>query len=125
MSERELDVYGIGNAIMDLQVNISEEDFSRLDLQKGTMNLVGVEQQTKLLESFRGLDVNKASGGSAANTMISLAQLGANTAYGSLVSDDQFGNSYAEEMSKLGVHLHNDAVPDATTGTSVILHCVV
>lgn len=121
MAERSLHVYGMGNAIMDLQVSISEEKFSELGLQKSSMNLVDVEQQMRLLEGFLGGSVHKASGGSAANTIIALSQLGASTAYACVVGDDDFGEAYLREMSEIGVKTHTQPVANSVSGTSVIL----
>jgi len=114
-------VYGIGNAIMDLQLKVSEQDLIALDLRKGGMTLVAVEDQKRFLEYFHGYDLNQASGGSGANTVIAISQLGGKVAYGCLVGDDRFGDQYEKEMNSLGVFLHNKAVPKETTGTCVIL----
>lgn len=121
MTKTGLDVYGIGNAIMDLQVEISESDFTSLGLSKGSMALVDVETQGRLLARFSDHTVTKSSGGSAANTIIGLAQLGAKTGYGCLVGDDVFGVDYLSELKALGVLTHNAPVASATTGTSVIV----
>lgn len=121
MQGRQLHVYGIGNAIMDLQLSISEEEFSPLGLEKGSMNLVDETQQGSLLASLSSHDVHTASGGSAANTAIALAQLGAKTAYCCLVSNDDFGNKYLSEMSALDISTHVAPRNGATTGSSLIL----
>ncbi len=121
MSVRGLHVYGMGNAIMDLQVEISDEKFASLELEKGSMNLVDMEQQARLFEGFQGEPVNTASGGSAANTIIALSQLGGKTAYGCIVGDDKFGKAYLSEMAEIGVKTHNEPIAGSTTGTSVIL----
>ncbi len=116
-----IDVYGIGNAIIDLQVQIDESRFQDLGLEKGGMKLLEQDEQKQLLSSFEGSDLNRASGGSAANTMIALAQLGASTGYGCIVADDENGRFYLEEMKELGIELHARPVPGEVTGTSVIL----
>lgn len=121
MSKGGLQVYGMGNAIMDLQLNISEDAFAQLGLEKSSMNLVDVEQQTRLLEQFRNENIHRASGGSAANTIIALTQLGAASAYSCIVGDDQFGQAYIKEMSEIGVKTHNSEIAGGVTGTSVIL----
>lgn len=119
MSKR-LNVYGIGNAIMDLQLFVSEDEFSQLGLEKGSMTLVDAEGQNALLEKFKAKEINQASGGSAANTIIGLTQLGAKSAYGCLVASDDFGTAYASEMSSLGVELHTDKVNQKQTGSCVV-----
>lgn len=121
MLSPKFNVYGIGNAIMDLQLQVEEKDLETFSLQKGGMQLVDVAAQQKLIEYFHGRSINRASGGSAANTMIALRQLGGSAAYGCLVADDDFGKFYFEEMKELGVELHTKPLPGKSTGTCVIL----
>ena len=121
MQDRPLKVYGIGNAIMDLQLSISDEEFSPLELEKGSMNLVDEAQQQALLAKLSSHQVHTASGGSAANTVIALAELGAKSAYCCLVGNDEFGSKYLSEMQELGILTHVAARPDAVTGSSLIL----
>jgi len=121
MTKRRFDVYAVGNAIMDLQLECSEEELRSLELKKGGMQLLDAEKQHQLLEHFAGRNLHRASGGSAANSVIALAQLGAKPAYACLVADDEFGNHYLSEMADLGVSLHNPPHKNGTTGTCVIL----
>ena len=119
MMER-LAVYGIGNAIMDIQMQISEEEFADLSLTKGTMQLVTPEEQRGLLKKLIRHELNHACGGSAANTIIAIRQLGGDVAYGCLVGEDDIGKDYHSQMSGIGVHTHVDPVPSAHTGTCLI-----
>ncbi len=114
-------VYGIGNAIMDLQLQVTEEQFGKLGLTKGAFQLVETAQQERILSHFHHSKIHQASGGSAANTMIAISQLGGKTAYGCHVGLDDFGHSYVNEMKILGVDLH--CLPDSgeKTGSCVIL----
>ena len=121
---REFNVYGIGNAIVDMQLKISEEKFQELGLEKAGMRLVSEDEQESLLSKFKELEINQASGGSAANSMIALSQLGGKAAYGCLIANDDFGSFYATEMKDLGITLYTTppASPDdGKTGSSVIL----
>ncbi len=115
-----LGIYGIGNAIMDLQIKVSEESISELGLDKGGMQLVDTAEQKRLVEHFHGQELIQRSGGSAANTIIALAQLDVPVAYGCVVGPDAFGSFYADEMKQLGVELHNEGAGEAT-GTCFIL----
>lgn len=119
--DRKYDVYGLGNAIMDLQLQASDSDLAKFGLEKGSMTLVEPEAQKSLLEHFQGARINQASGGSAANTMIALAQLGNVVSYGCVVGDDRYGEDYFNEMDKLGVGLYTEPVAERPTGTCVIL----
>ena len=118
---RKFDVYGVGNAIIDLQLSVSESDIEKLKLEKGAMRLVDGDEQRKIF-SYLGTRIEKqASGGSAANTMIAIAQLGGNVAYACTVGNDAFGEFYFEEMKQLGVSLHTKPLAGQQTGTCVIL----
>lgn len=118
---KKFDVYGVGNAIIDLQLNVAESDIVNLSLEKGGMRLVDGEEQRKLF-SYLGSRIEKqSSGGSAANTLIALAQLGGSGAYACTVGDDAFGEFYFEEMKQLGVSLSTKPIQGLQTGTSVIL----
>jgi sugar/nucleoside kinase (ribokinase family) len=127
MSERAIKVYGLGNAIVDLQVAVTEAELLELGLAKGGMRLVEIAEQEQLLQMFASKELKKSSGGSAANTIIALAQLGSKTAYSCLVAEDDFGSYYLQEMKELGVVMPNLAIPrhssdlNLATGTSVIL----
>jgi len=115
------DVYGIGNAIVDLQVEGKEEDLTELGLQKGSMKLVDSEEQLKILQKLQSKTVHHSSGGAAANSMITLAQLGGKGAYGCIVGDDERGEFYLEEMRVLGVEVQNLPISGKPTGTSVVI----
>ena len=105
---------------MDLQLFLTEDEFADLGIEKGSMTLVDNEGQNALLSKFKDKKINRASGGSAANTVIGLTQLGAKTAYGCLVASDDFGAAYLEEMSSLGVELHNEKAQSNQTGSCVV-----
>jgi sugar/nucleoside kinase (ribokinase family) len=118
---KEFDVYAIGNAIMDIQLQGKSSDLATLGLEKGSMQLVDVDTQKKILTYFENANTHQASGGSAANTVIALAQLGGLSAYGCLLANDSMGQEYASEMKHIGVALHNEPVLNEVTGSSVII----
>lgn len=118
---KKFDVYGMGNALVDVQFQVGEQALHDLGLDKGGMRLVDTAQQNSLLDYCRQLSAHRASGGSAANSMIALAQLGGTAAYGCLVGDDELGRFYFDEMQSLGVHLHTPPVSGQPTGTCIIL----
>ncbi len=121
MLELQLDVYGLGNALMDLQLQITEDELVDLGLEKAAMKLVEVEEQKRLIGAFADRTVHRASGGSAANTMIAVSQLGGKSAYGCMLGDDDFGRAYAREMDGLGILLHTTPLFGQPTGTCVVL----
>jgi len=117
----KLDAYGIGNAIVDLQAKVEEEVITRLGLEKGSMQLVDTDRQAKLVGAISGTKIYQSSGGAAANSMIAIAQLGGQVAYGCIVGDDERGDFYLEEMRELGITIKNKPIAGLPTGTSLVL----
>ncbi len=118
---KKFDVYGIGNALVDVQFQVAERALQELSLDKGGMKLVDTAEQNTVLQYCDSVSPHLASGGSAANSMIAVSQLGGNVAYGCLVGDDELGHFYFDEMQALGVRLHTPPISGETTGTCVIL----
>ncbi len=114
-------VYGIGNPLIDIIVNVSFEDLSVLELTKGTMNLIGLEKRLELTEFIKTKNNPVFScGGSCPNTVITLAAMGIETTLAGKVGKDEYGAIYRENLAKLGVH---DSLADSqsVTGSSIIL----
>ena len=118
---RDYNVYGLGNALLDLQLHASEHDLATLGLSKGGMSLVDVEGLARILDHFSAASPHMASGGSVANTMIAISQLGGRGAFSCLVGDDAHGRHYRTEMEELGITVHTEPVPEGATGTCVVL----
>ena len=72
-SDKTIDLIGIGNAIVDILSNVEDEFLERNNLIKGSMNLIGIQDSEKILEKCS--IIKKISGGSSANTVVSLANL--------------------------------------------------
>lgn len=113
MTDGELDVVGVGNAIVDVLAQASDEFLRKHGLQKGSMSLID-ERQAAALYADMGPAV-EASGGSAANTMAGIASLGGKPAYIGRVCNDQLGEIFSHDMHALGIHF---AVPPAISGPS-------
>ncbi|MCC6954305.1 MAG: adenosine kinase [Deltaproteobacteria bacterium] len=118
---RRYHVYGIGNALVDLQMRVSDEDFATIATEKGTMRLVDFAEQEAMLERLKNYEIKWSSGGSVANSINALAQLGAKGAFGGLVGDDAFGDFFAREMENFDIAFPNEAVEGKHTGTSAIV----
>ncbi len=118
---KKFDVYGIGNGLVDVQFQVAEQALQDLNLDKGGMQLVDTAEQNTVLQYCDSVTPHRASGGSAANSMIAISQLGGNVAYGCLVGDDELGHFYFDEMQSLGVSLHTPPISGEPTGTCVIL----
>lgn len=114
------DVYAIGNALLDIQAHVSDSVLEELKFAKGMMTLVEVETQKTVLDRIQGAKINRCAGGSAANTIIGLAQLGGKGAFAGKVGRDEIGQFYLADMDRLGVATRITPA-DQQSGTCVIL----
>jgi len=114
------DVYGVGNAIMDLQVQCDDAVLDSIGVEKGIMTLTEEAQQKHVLNGLSSHPVNQCSGGSAANTIVGLADFGGKAAYACKVGNDAFGTQYLDEMRRLGITVEV-APSEGGTGTCVVL----
>jgi sugar/nucleoside kinase (ribokinase family) len=110
-------VCGLGNSLVDILLELTEAEFAGLGLEKGTMRLVERAEQKALLDRFHDREPRLASGGSVANSVIALSQLGGKGAFIGCVGDDRYGLFYQREFEHLGIDIGNPAVVDETTGT--------
>ena len=94
--KKEIDLVGIGNAIVDIISNVEEEFIETNNLTKGTMSLISSDQSKSLLNKFK-LE-NQISGGSSANTVVCLSELGNNVQFMGRVKNDQFGNFFTIDI---------------------------
>ena len=115
-----INVYGVGNAIMDLQVQCDDAFLEENGIEKGIMTLTGEENQQKILAALKDHSIHYCSGGSAANTIVGMADMGGKVAYAGKVGSDNFGLQYATELQDLGIHFGAKA-SNETTGTCVVL----
>jgi sugar/nucleoside kinase (ribokinase family) len=115
------DVFGVGNAIVDIQLQIDDAFLRKIDVAKGMMTLVEAEQQAKVLAALAGQATNRCSGGSACNTMVGVADFGGTAAYAGKTANDELGRFYVGDLKKVGVAVPVPGGTDAATGTSVIL----
>jgi len=97
----ELDVVGIGNAIVDIIARCDDDFIAAEGLAKGGMRLIDAAEADRLYSQMG--PATEMSGGSAANTCAGLASLGARTAFIGKVAGDQFGTVFAHDIRAIGV----------------------
>jgi sugar/nucleoside kinase (ribokinase family) len=114
-------VCGLGNAIVDIFVEISDAELAELGFERGTMRLVELAEQQGLLRRFHGREPRLVSGGSVANSVIACSQLGGRAAFIGCVGDDRYGLFYESEFAELGVEIGNPVIVGEATGTCVAL----
>jgi len=120
MIEKDIDLCGLGNGLVDLLYEVSFEELENLGLRKGEMRLVNASLQNKLFEFLKGKEHYKCSGGSAANTIIAFTQFGGKSAYHTVLGNDENGRFYFEEFRKLNIELVAPMI-DEPTGTCIVL----
>ena len=113
-------VVGIGNAIVDVISQSDDSFLTRMGIQKGIMQLVEQERGELLYDAMENR--RQAPGGSVANTLAGLGNLGLETAFIGRVHDDALGRFYADEMAKGGTDFVNApvAVGELPTSRSMI-----
>ncbi len=119
--KRRYDVYGIGNALVDVQYRVSPAFLEQLRIVKGGMTLIDVARRDALMAALGDVTPERASGGSAANTMIGLANLGGRTCYACLVGHDPDGEFYLADLAAAGVDAGPSNQGDGPTGTCLVL----
>ena len=114
-------ILGIGNAIVDVICKVNEDYISKNNLTKGTMKLIFDDNEFKNLLS--SLKIEKTiSGGSVANSIVGLSQLGNNVGFIGKISDDDLGNKYEEGLRKENVkYFYSKKQEKLPTGTCLIL----
>lgn len=118
--KKNIHLFGLGNALVDIQLQVDDHSFSQLNLRKGGMALVDALEQRALLDKFLHLESFKCSGGSAANTVIAFAQFGGKAAYGTRLGKDDHGLFYVSEFQNLGIELHAELTDSEHTGTCLV-----
>jgi len=120
MTAAKYDVLGIGNAIFDVLVQTDEGFLSRHGMTKGGMSLI---DQDRAAAIYRDMGpATKMSGGSAANTIVGIASLGARAAYVGKVRDDEVGRLYTHDIRAAGVAFETKPAGNGpATGCSYIL----
>src|SRR6266446_4293896 len=120
MTSAKYDVLGIGNAIFDILVQTDESFLSRHGMTKGGMALIDENSAAAIYRDMG--PATEMSGGSAANTIVGVANLGARAAYVGKVRDDQIGRMYIHDIRAAGVAFETRAASDGpATGCSYIL----
>ncbi len=102
------DVYGLGNALVDMEFEIHDQFLQENSIDKGVMTLVDENQQHELIEQLDIFEGNKASGGSAANTLIAVSSMGGSSYYSCKVADDDLGHFYLDDLKTAGVDCNMD-----------------
>jgi len=119
---RRYHVYGIGNALVDMEYEVDVSDLEKLRIDKGVMTLVDEDHQAEIMEHLKEHHHQKGSGGSAANSVIAVSQLGGKTFYSCKVANDALGHFYMHDLIAGGVDTNHHTDRDqGHTGRCVVL----
>lgn len=119
-----LDLYAIGNALVDSEYLVDDAFLQQQGIEKGRMTLIDQAQQQQLCQGLqqRFSCAKRASGGSAANSVIAFAALGGTAFYGCKVAKDDNGDFYLQDLHAAGVTAPSHAqVEQGITGTCVVM----
>ncbi|MGK7920050.1 MAG: adenosine kinase [Trichodesmium sp.] len=123
VNSEKLDVFGVGNALVDILAFVEEDFITKNSLQKGGMTLMDAPQQGGILHNLEHKSLQMRSGGSAANSIIAIAQSGGTGIFVAKVASDPNGELYRQDMlnSKIEFNVAPTSTGDNPTGTCVVL----
>ena len=114
-------VVGIGNAIIDILTYVDDEFLKKNNIKKGVMNLISSDRSKELLKKIKV--TKKVAGGSAANTIVGLSQLGLDTSYIGKVNNDHLGKFFTDELNNNHVTFNN--LSQTIFNNLATGHCIV
>lgn len=120
---KKYDVYGIGNALVDIVTEVDDDFFQTNDVEKGVMTLVDEKRQLQLMKAIDMKKSRMSAGGSAANTVIGVNQFGGKSFYSCLVAHDDLGKFFLEDMKRNGVdtNLTYEDCPQGHSGRCLVM----
>jgi len=120
---KKYDVYGLGNALVDIVTEVDNDFFQKNEIEKGVMTLVDEKRQHHLMKVIDMKKSKMACGGSAGNTVIAVSQFGGKSFYSCLVAKDDLGKFFLEDLKRNGVdtNLKYESLQDGITGKCLVM----
>ncbi len=117
------DIYGIGGALVDTEVEVSDSFLADAKIEKGVMTLVDENCQRQLLQALSSEDLKlvKKCGGSVCNSVVAASSLGSKVFFSGKVADDADGELYVSDLSEAGVDFHSAGQETGTTGKCLVM----
>jgi sugar/nucleoside kinase (ribokinase family) len=118
-----IDLYAIGNALVDSEYEVSDAQLQALGVEKRHMTLIDAERRATLEHGVQGQHSRHTGGGSAGNTVVALSQLGGKAYYACRVADDALGRFYRDDLAANGVqsNLVDGLAASGQTGTCMVM----
>lgn len=119
---RKYNVYGMGNALVDMEFAVVPEQLDALGIEKGVMTLVEQERENELIAKLLPHKGKQSSGGSAANTLVAIAQWGGTGFYACKVGKDDAGEFYLKDLNGCGLatNPHHESAGEGITGKCLV-----
>ena len=120
---KKYDVYGIGNAIVDIVTEVEYDFFEKNGIEKGVMTLVDEKRQLELMKVIDMKKSKMTGGGSAGNTVTAINQFGGKSFYSCLVDRDELGKFFLDDIRRNGIdtNLSHDACPPGHSGRCLVM----
>lgn len=120
---KRYDVYGLGNALVDIVTEVDKDFFGKNGIEKGVMTLVDEKRQHQLIHAIDMKKSKMSCGGSAANTVIGVSQFGGKGYYSCLVAKDELGRFFLQDLKRNGVdtNLTPETCPEGITGKVLVM----
>ena len=116
-------IYGIGAALVDTEVEVSDAFLANANIDKGVMTLVDEARQTELIGSLCAQDsaMLRKCGGSVCNSVVAASSLGAQAFFSGKVADDEDGQLYIDDLKEAGVDFHSAGQELGITGKCLVM----
>lgn len=116
-------IYGIGAALVDTEVEVSDDFLSNASIDKGVMTLVDEARQAELLGSLseESNTMLRKCGGSVCNSVVAASSLGAKAFFSGKVADDEDGQLYIDDLREAGVEFHSAGQESGITGKCLVM----
>ena len=120
MSNEQMDIIGMGAALVDVFADVTDADLDKLKMPKGAMTLIDTEASKALLDQ---ISVHTSTaGGSAANTIAGTASLGMSSGFIGKIANDKFGDVFTCDLSAMNIRLFGQPLNnDTPTGKCIVL----
>ena len=116
-------IYGIGAALVDTEVEVSDAFLADANIDKGVMTLVDEPRQFELLAALASENTHmlRKCGGSVCNSVVAASSLGAKTFFSGKVADDSDGQLYINDLQDAGVAFHSAGQESGITGKCLVM----
>jgi len=112
-----MNIYGFGNALIDVELLITEEDLLEAGIPKGGMKNISSEEKDHFLHTFREKEISRTAGGSIANSLTAAASQGAKSSFSCSVGADPDGEKFLDSIKDLEIFSVNSSRP---TGVCIV-----